>query len=142
MPTSDLDLFVATLVPVPGLRATAGELLFTFDGQEFAYLSYGLILQIDMGSGAWMEASGSFENTGTFGTEDGVLNLVTTNSVSDISSWTAYKDGVQVTVPGSGPVMNFPPPGGSPYRCYPDRLEIDTQNGTGTTITMFFTRQN
>ena len=38
--------------------------------------------------------------------------------------------------------MSFPPPGGAPYRCYPDRLEIDTQNGMDGTITMFFTRRD
>ena len=140
MPTGDLDLMIATLLPIPGVRVPGGELLMIFDGSTYRYLSYGFILHMDLGTDSYMESTASFENSGSFSTRDGLIVFSSIASESEVTSWTGYKDGETYTVPGTGPEVAFYLGGESPYRCSADRLEIDTIHPTIETLTLFFTR--
>jgi hypothetical protein len=140
MPTVDLDLMISTLLPIPGVRVPAGELLMVFNGSDYSYLSYGYILHMDLGADSYMESTASFTNTGSFSTGNGVIVFTSIVSESDVSSWTGYKDGETYTVPGSGPQVSTYPLGENPYRCTDDRLEIDTYHPTIDTMTLFFSR--
>ncbi|MEW6093971.1 MAG: hypothetical protein AB1531_08415, partial [Chloroflexota bacterium] len=141
MPTGDLDILMATLVPLPNLRVTAGELLMSFDSEAFSYLSYGFILHIDMDEEQWMEATASFENTGTFFASEGEITFSSVGSESEISSWTGYDHGETITVPGSGPQLTFTLPGTTTYRCSDEYLELDSPHPTLGTIVYLFTRR-
>ncbi len=140
MATGDLDLLVATLVPVAGMHVTDGELIMEFDGESFSYRADVFVLRIDLGPDTYMEADGRFGTSGTYSTGDGLVYLNSIGSDQDILTWTAYQNGQVVTVAGTGPTFSLPTPGEAPYRCFPDRLEIDTRGATPTTITMFFAR--
>jgi len=140
MGAGDLDLMMASLVPVPGLHVTAGELIMEFDGEAFGYRADILVLRVDLGSDTYLEADGRFGVSGTYSTGDGLLYLNSVGADQEILTWTAYKDGEVVTLPGTGPAFSLPVPGESPYRCFTDRLEIDTRGATPTTVTMFFYR--
>lgn len=139
MPTGDLDLMIATLVPIPGVRVPSGELLILFDGSTYRYLSYGFILHTDIDTGEYMEATLSFENSGSFSTSDGFILFNSITSESEVSSWTRYKNGETYIVPGTGPQIAFSMSGENPYRCTAERLEIDTFHPTLGTMTLFFT---
>jgi len=140
MGTGDLDLMTASLVPVPGLHVTAGELIMEFDGEAFNYHADIFVLRIDLGPGSYLEGDGRFGTSGTYTTGDGLVYFNSIGSDQDILTWTAYQDGEVVTMPGTGPTFSLPTPGESPYRCFPDRLEIDTRGATPTTVTMFYSR--
>jgi hypothetical protein len=140
MPTGDLDLMVASLVPVPGMRVTDGELIMEFDGESFSYRADVLVLRMDLGPDTYLEADGRFGTSGTYSTGDGLVYLNSLGSDQDILTWTAYQNGEIVTMPGAGPTFSLPAPGEAPYRCFPDRLEIDTRGATPEPITMFFQR--
>jgi len=140
MPTGDLDLLVATLVPVPGMRVTDGELIMEFDGESFSYRADVFVLRVDLGADTYLEGDGRFGTSGTYTTGDGQLFLNSIGSEQDILTWTAYKDGEVVSMPGTGPTFSLPTPGEAPYRCFPDRLEIDTRGAMPETVTMFFGR--
>jgi hypothetical protein len=141
MPTADLDLMIATLLPIPGVRVPAGELLMIFDGSSYRYLSYGFILHMDLGTDTYMESTASFENSGSFSAGDGRIVFSAITSESEISTWTGYKNGETYTVPGAAPEVGFYLGGQNPYRCTADRLEIDTYHPTLDTLTLFFIRQ-
>ena len=141
MPTINLDLMIATLVPIPGVRVLSGELLMMFDGPTYRYLSYGFILHTDIDAGSYMEATLSFENTGSFSTGAGLIFFNSITSESEVSSWTRYEDGDTYIVPGTGPQMAFSMSGENPYRCTAEYLEIDTFHPTLDTMTLLFTRQ-
>jgi hypothetical protein len=141
MPTADLDLMIAVILPIPGVRVPGGELLMMFDGSTYRYLSYGFIIHMDLGTDRYLESTASFENTGSFSTRDGRIVFSSIVSESEVSSWTGSKNGETYTVPGSGPEVAFSMGGESPYRCSADRLEIDTYHPTIETMTLFFTRQ-
>jgi hypothetical protein len=140
MPTVDLDLMISTLLPMPGVRVPAGELLMIFDGSDYSYLSYGYILHMDLGADSYMESTASFTNTGSFSTGNGVVVFSSIVSESEVSAWTGYKNGETYTVPGSSPQVSTYPLGENPYRCTNDRLEIDTYHPTIDTLTLFFSR--
>ncbi len=140
MATGDLDLLVSTLVPVPGMRVTDGELIMEFDGESFSYRADIFVLRMDIGPDTYMEADGRFGTSGTYATGDGQLYLDSIGSEQDILTWTAYQGGQVVTLPGTGPTFSLPTPGEAPYRCFPNRLEIDTRGAMPETITMFFDR--
>jgi hypothetical protein len=141
MPTADLDLMIAVILPIPGVRVPGGELLMMFDGPSYRYLSYGFIIHMDLGTDTYMESTASFENTGSFSTRDGLIVFSSIVSESEISSWTGYKNGETYTVPGTSPEVAFSIGGENPYRCSADRLEIETYHPTLETMTLFFTRQ-
>ena len=141
MPTADLDLMIAVILPVPGVRVPGGELLMMFDGSNYRYLSYGFIIHMDLGTDTYLESTASFENTGSFSTRDGLIVFSSIVSESEVSSWTGSKNGETYTVPGAGPEVAFSMGGENPYRCSADRLEIDTYHPTIETMTLFFTRQ-
>lgn len=142
MPTSDLERMMAALLPMPGLHVTSGELLMAFDGDSYEYQSSGFVLRVDLGTDQYMEATASFRNTGSFSTGLGKIIFTSIGSESEVTSWTAYKNGESVTVPGSGPQVSLSFSGENPYRCTVDRLEIDTYSPTSGTLTMFFSRQS
>jgi len=141
MPTADLDLMIATILPMPGVRVPGGELRMAFDGSSYRYLSYGFILHMDLGTDTYMESTASFENSGSFSTGDGRIYFSSIASESEVGSWTGYKDGETYTVPGTAPQMSFYLGGENPYRCTADRLEIDTHHPVIETLTLFFFRR-
>jgi len=141
MPTADLDLMIATILPIPGVRVPGGELLMIFDGSSYSYLSYGFILHMDLGTDKYMESTASFENSGSFSTGDGVIVFSSIVSESEVTTWTGYKDGESYTVPGTGPQVAFYLGGENPYRCTDEGLEIDTYHPTIETMTLFFIRR-
>lgn len=141
MPTADLDLMIATLLPIPGVRVPGGELLMLFDGSSYRYLSYGFILHMDLGTNTYMESTASFENSGSFSTRDGLIVFRSIVSESEVTSWTGYKNGESYTVPGTGPEVALSIGGENPYRCTADYLEIDTFHPVIETMTLLFTRQ-
>jgi len=142
MDTGDLDLLVSSLAPVPGMRVADGQLFMEFDGEAFSYHADIFVLRIDLGPDAYLEADGRFGTSGTYTTGDGQLFLNSIGSDQQVLAWTAYKDGQVATMPGTGPSYSLPVPGEAPYRCLPDRLEIDTRGASPETITMFFYRSD
>ncbi len=140
MGTADVDLLVATLVPLSGLHVTDGELIMEFDGESFSYRADVLVLRVDLGTDTYLEADGRFGMSGTYTTGDGLVYLNSLGADQQILTWTAYKDGEVVTLPGDGPSFSLPVPGPAPYRCSPDTLEVDTRGALPVTVTMFFSR--
>ena len=138
MDTPDLDLLVATLVPIPNIRVPDGNLLLRFyaDG-TFSYQG-SPVIRIELGASQYIEGAGVFTTNGTYATEGGTTVLLnTTRSESGVTVWHAYKDGQSSDYP-AGPQISLALPGSAPYRCTSTRLELDTRNPSGVTVTMFF----
>ncbi len=139
--TGDLDIFVATIVPVPGLRVTDGSVYadFTWDG-NYVYASDGLVLRIDLGPDKYLQGSAAFRTSGIYATEPGSLVLHDSGSVKQVTEWKAVKDGVAVVAPGAGPEMSLIPNGPLPYDCGTEELVLDWAGAYGT-VPMIFKRQ-
>jgi hypothetical protein len=139
--TSDLDLLVSTLVPVPGIRVPEGVLNMFFDADGGFTYTGNLIIHMDMNpaEGSYLEGEGGFRTTGSYTTEGDRILFDYTESQSEVFVWRGYKDGQSASVPGTGPTFSLNPPGAAPYRCTGSTLEIDTVGPAGT-VTMFFRR--
>ncbi|MBI4731546.1 MAG: hypothetical protein HY781_05355 [Chloroflexi bacterium] len=138
MSNSDLNLMLATLVPVPGMSIPVGTFLMAFSGSDFSYGSEGFALRIEIPDG-YMEADAAFLTTGTFSAEDGVITFSGLVSDREISTWRAVVDGEVVEVPGATSI-DFPSPGSGPYTCSDTTLAITSVSGTGDPFVMIFTR--
>ncbi len=147
MPTADLNLLVASLVPIPNIRVLGGSLYMSFVDGVYDY-SGEFTLQIDLdeiSKGQYMQADAIFRSGGPYTTERVSTSRETQNFlVLDLSAseaqvlvWRAYKNGETITMPGTGPNFVILPPGNAPYRCSATLLEIDTQGALGA-VTMYF----
>jgi hypothetical protein len=149
MPTADLDLFVASLVPVPNIRVAGGSLTLTFADGVYDYSGLmTLQVELDMTENQYLQADGIFSSGGAYATEKrsdrggpvfDFLILDLTASQSEVMVWRAYKNGEVQTAPGTGPNFVIMPPGAANYHCSDSTLEIETQGAAGT-IVMFFQR--
>jgi hypothetical protein len=139
MESAILDLLLASIVPVPGLSVPAGQLAMEFSGDRYTYTG-AYTIRFETGSGQYIEADANHLNSGTFSTENGQINFVSEGSESEALVWTAYNQGEVVTSDGTGPEFSIPEPGGGPYKCNENSLEIATRGGTGDPVTMFFAR--
>jgi len=139
MDTGTLDLLVATLVPMPGIRVPSGDATFTFTSGGNYYYAGSLVIRIDMTADQYMEGEGTFNTEGTYTTDGGIITFSESEGQNNIMEWRAYAHGQSAEVPGGGPSFSLIPAGAAPYRCSDDILEIDTQGPAGT-VTMFFDR--
>jgi len=138
MYTAELDLLVATLVPMPNIRVPDGLLNMFFDPDGgFTYIG-NLTIQIEFSENSYMQGEGGFRDLGTYATEGDTILFNIESEETEVFEWRAYKDGQSVVQPGGGPEFNLTPPGVAPYRCTAESLEIDTVNPAGDTITMFY----
>jgi hypothetical protein len=148
MPTADLDLFVASMVPLPNMRVVGGALYISFvDGQYEYSGEFTLQIELDMSEGKYMQSDAIFSSGGAYSTETtstarGPLSWLTLDlTVSEVNAlvWRAYKGGVMESMPGIGPTFTIVPPGNAPYRCSDSLLQIDTHGATQE-VTMLFQR--
>ena len=149
MNTPELDLLVATLVPVPNMRVVGGYLSMSFADGVYTYFGeMTLQVELDMSEGQYLQGDGQVRSGGEYATEARTerdfpvfdfLILDLTTSESDVFEWRAYKDGEVQTAPGIGPTVTIMPPGQAPYVCTDSSLVIDTQGAAGP-VSMFFER--
>lgn len=149
MPTAELDLLVASLVPIPNIRVMGGSLSMSFVDGVYAYSGeFTLQIELDMTQGQYMQTDAVFSSGGPYATElqsdrdSPVLTFLVldlTVSESNELVWRVYKEGEVQTQPGTGPSFIILPPGNAPYFCTDTQLEISTEGYTGP-ITMFFQR--
>jgi hypothetical protein len=149
MPTADLDLFVASLVPIPNIRVVGGSLQLSFADGAYNYSGeFTLQIDLDTSQEQYMQTDALFSSGGAYATEirserdfPVFTFLIFDLTVSDSNElvWRAYKEGDLQTMPGSGPSFTILPPGEAPYKCTDTQLEIGTQ-GPGGPLTMFFQR--
>jgi hypothetical protein len=149
MDTADLDLLMASLVPIPNIRVVAGSLNFSFVEGIYDYSGYfTLQMDLDLTKGQYMQTDATIGSGGAYATEirsDGggpvltFLMLDLTVAESNELVWRVYKGGEVQSVPGSGPSFSILPPGNAPYICTDTQLQISTQ-GAGGPISMFFRR--
>lgn len=138
MSNAELNLMLATLVPVPGMGIPVGTFRITFIEDDFLYYSDGFVLRLDMPEG-YLEAEATFETGGTFTAEDGRLNLADIVSSKEVSTWRAVKGDLVVEVPGDIDV-SVPLPGNGPYTCDANTLTITSPSPTGDPFPMVFQR--
>jgi len=149
MHTAELDLFVASMVPIPNMRVVGGSLSMSFADGMYEYSGLmTLQIELDMSEGQYLQGDGIFSSGGAYATEARTerdfpvfdfLILDLTVSESEVMVWRAYKNGEEETAAGIGPNFTIVPPGEAPYRCTESRLEIDSQGASGP-VTMFFER--
>ncbi len=148
MPTADLDLFVASMVPMPNIRVVGGALYMSFVDGEYEYSGeFTLQVELDMSEGKYLQSDAIFSSGGAYSTETNSTNrgpvsfltLDLTVSEQNILVWRAYKGGVSSVAPGTGPTFTILPPGNAPYRCSATLLQIDTHGATQE-VTMYFQR--
>ena len=146
MRTADLDLLVATIVPVPNLRIVAGSLFLSFAGGEYRYGSDGLVKHVDLGLGRYLEGAAIFLMTGTYTAEEGspvtgggALSFLGGGAEKGVTKWLAYKDGRSEEYPGEGPQVSLPLTGRFRYSCSDQELIMFMAGMTGE-VPMFFKR--
>jgi len=146
MRTADLDLLVATIVPVPNLRIVAGSLFLSFVGGEYRYGSDGFVEHVDLGPGRYLEGTAVFLNTGTYAAEAGspvtggsALSFLGGGAEKGVTKWLAFKDGRSEVYSGEGPQVSIPLTGRFPYSCSDQELILYMAGPTGE-VPMFFKR--
>jgi len=146
MRTADLDLLVATIVPVPGLRIVAGSLFLTFAGGEYRYGSDSFVEHMDLGPGKYLEGTAMFLTTGTYTAEVGspvtggsALSFLGGGAEKAVTKWLAYKDGRSEVYAGEGPQVSLPLTGRFRYSCSDQELIMYMAGMTGE-VPMFFKR--
>jgi len=146
MRTADLDLLVATLVPVPNLRIVAGSLFLSFAGGEYRYGSDGFVEHVDLGPGRYLEGTAVFLMTGTYAAQVGspvtggsALSFLGGGADKAVTKWLAYKDGRSEEYPGEGPQVSLPLTGRFRYSCSDQELILYFTGPTGE-VPMFFKR--
>lgn len=143
MPTSQLDLFVATMFPDASsfLRVTAGELRMSFVDGAYTYRG-DYVLHVDSGPGMFSEADITFAAGGAYATEaNSMITFDLGMTEAQTLTCTSYKDGQSFSTPCDGMgVTAILPPSTGPYRCSADRFELDVPSPSGIIITMFFER--
>jgi len=90
MLTHDLNIFVATLVPAPGLRAASGSVSLSMSEGMYGYRSDGFAIRIDLCPDSYLEGAAVFLTTGSYSTDDGKVNLVDNGTQKQITEWKGY----------------------------------------------------
>jgi len=145
MLTADLDIFVATIVPLPNLRVTAGSLYFVFGTLgEYSYGSDGMVIRIDLSRPGdspekFLKGSAFFETAGVYTTDTGALVLMDNGSMVEFTEWVAVKGSEVASAPGSGPEISFVPDGPLPYECTDEELVLHVRGPSGA-LPMIFKR--
>lgn len=145
MLTGDLDIFVATIVPLPGMHVTAGSLYFVFGPLgEYNYGSDGMVIRMDLSRPGdipekYLKGSAFFETAGVYTTDTGALVLTDNGSMVEFTEWVAVKGSEVASAPGSGPELSFVPDGPLPYECTAEELVLDVRGPSGA-VPMIFTR--
>jgi len=140
MLTHDLDIFMATLVPAPGLRVANGSVSLSMSEGMYEYGSDGFAIRIDLGPDSYLEGAAVFLTTGSYSTDDGKLNLVDNGTQKQITEWKGCKGGTYVPVPGGGVEFSMLPSGPMGYECGPEVLVLQSPGPTGN-VPMVFTRE-
>ena len=91
MLTHDLDIFVATLVPEPGLRVANGSVFLSMSEGMYEYGSDGLAIRIDLGLDSYLEGAAVFLTTGSCSTDDGKVNLLDNGTQKQITERKGYR---------------------------------------------------
>jgi len=131
MITSDLDIFVATLVPVPNLRVSDGLLFLNLSEGAYEYGSDRFVLHIDLGPDKYLEGAAVFLTTGGYSSDGGALPLVNSGTQKQVAEWKAFKQGRSSVVPGGGPEFTLIPCGPLDYSCGTDELVLYMRGPTG-----------
>jgi hypothetical protein len=141
MQTSDLDILVATLVPLPGMRIPSGSLFLSIkDGVGYRYGSDGFVIHIDVGEDAYLEGLATFLATGTYlNSEPGTIVFSGDGAEKSVSEWIAYKQGQTQRSPGTGPEVTLPLTGPVAYQCSDQELVLYRTGPTGE-VPMIFKR--
>ena len=147
MLTGDLDIFLATIVPVPGLgmRVTAGSLYFVFGTLgEYSYGSDGMVIRIDLSRPGdspekFLKGSAFFETAGVYTTDTGALVLTDNGSMVQFTEWVAVNGAQVASAPGAGPEFSFLPDGPLPYECTAEELVLEVRGPSGA-VPMIFKR--
>src|SRR3972149_9596107 len=145
MLTGDLDIFVATVVPLPNLHVTAGSLYFVFGPLgAYDYGSDGMVIRIDLSLPGdqpekFLKGSAFFETSGGYTTDTGALVLTDNGSMVQFTEWVAVKGSEVPSAPGTGPEFSFVPDGPLPYECLTEELVLYVPGPTGA-VPMIFKR--
>lgn len=135
MKRGTLDLFVATLMPVPGLSMPEGSLSLSFSGDAVVYKGAGT-MRFAFGD-IVMEADSSWTHTGTFSVNAGGTVLM--NWSEQLNEMGEFR-----VNGGAAPGFEAPdtPPAvtGGPASCTPQQLTFETTSTGTERIQMFFER--
>jgi hypothetical protein len=139
MITMDLDIFVATLVPVPNLRVSEGSLFLNMSEGAYEYGSDRFVLHIDLGPDRYLEGAAVFLTTGGYSSDDGSLLLVNSGTQKQVTDWKAFKQGRTSVVAGGVPEFSLVPSSPLDYTCGSEELVLYMRGPTGS-IPMIFKR--
>jgi hypothetical protein len=142
MPTSSLDLLMASVVPEASsfIHVSSGQLKFTFTDTAFIFSGDYILRSYPDEKGFWSEAHSVFNNSGSYTTEGNFLIFDTQVSESQVVECKANTpEGIVPLSPCALPIITILPADRSPYTCTQHRLEIETRSPHGP-ITMFFER--
>lgn len=139
MITMDLDIFVATLVPVPNLRVSDGSLFINMSEGAYEYGSDRFVLHIDLGPDKYLEGAAVFLTTGGYSSDSGSLLLVNSGTQKQVTEWKAFNQGRSSVVPGGGLEFTLVPSAPLTYTCGTEELVLYMRGPTGA-IPMIFKR--